>query len=187
MTAPAPPATVIFDLDGTLLDSDRALVNAFVRCGIAAESVTFGHVITEECERLGIALDDYVAAYDSNDVAPFEGVRDLLAQLDRWAIASHKDRALARNELARLGWEPDVALFAQDFADTPDGAKSLELVLAGLGLGRDDVVFVGDTAHDRRAAVAAGVRYIVAGWNVRADRRDGDVVAARPGDILDLL
>ena len=42
----------------------RALVQAFVRCGVAAETVTFGHVITDECERLGIALDDYIAAYD---------------------------------------------------------------------------------------------------------------------------
>jgi HAD superfamily hydrolase (TIGR01549 family) len=174
---------VIFDLDGTLLDSDRALVNAFVRCGIPAESVTFGHVITEECARLGIALDDYVAAYDPSDVHPFDGVDELIGALDRWAIASHKDRTMARDELARLGWEPEVAMFAQDFS----GAKELELVLGRLGLGRDDVVFVGDTAHDRSAAVVAGVRYIVAGWNLRADRRDGDLVAARPSDILDLL
>jgi HAD superfamily hydrolase (TIGR01549 family) len=174
---------VIFDLDGTLLDSDRALVNAFVRCGVPAETVTFGHLITDECERLGIALDDYFAAYDPTDVAPFAGVEEMLASMDRWAIASHKDRTMAHTELRRLGWLPEVALFAQDFG----GPKSLELVLAALGLGSGDVLFVGDTVHDRRAALDAGVRYVVAGWNVRADRRDGDVVAARPGDILGLL
>jgi HAD superfamily hydrolase (TIGR01549 family) len=176
------PHAVIFDLDGTLLDSDRALVNAFVRCGIPAESVTFGHLITDECARLGIALDDYFAAYDPSDVQPFAGVAELLASLDRWAIASHKDRTMAHNELRALGWLPEVALFAQDFA----GPKSLELVLAALGLGSGDVMFVGDTAHDRRAALDAGVRYVVAGWNVRAERLDGDVVAARPADILGL-
>jgi HAD superfamily hydrolase (TIGR01549 family) len=174
---------VIFDLDGTLLDSDRALVNAFVRCGISAESVTFGHLITDECERLGIALDDYFAAYDPAEVAPFDGVAELLASLDRWAVASHKDRTMAHAELRRLGWLPEVALFAQDFG----GPKSLELVLAALGLDRADVLFVGDTFHDRRAALDAGVRYVVAGWNLRADRRDGDLVAGRPADILDLL
>ncbi len=174
---------VIFDLDGTLLDSDRALVNAFVRCGVPAESVTFGHLITDECARLGIPLDDYVAAYDPDDVAPFDGVAELLGALDRWAIASHKDRAMARDELTALGWEPEVAYFAQDF----EGPKELEVVLGALGLGCDDVVFVGDTSHDRDAAVRASVRYIVAGWNLRADRRDGDLVAARPGDILSLL
>jgi HAD superfamily hydrolase (TIGR01549 family) len=174
---------VIFDLDGTLLDSDRALVNAFVRCGIPAESVTFGHLITDECARLGIALDDYFAAYDAADVLPFDGVASMLAQLDRWAIASHKDRTMAHNELRALGWLPEVALFAQDF----DGPKSLELVLAALGLGSGDVLFVGDTVHDRRAALDAGVRYVVAGWNGRAERFDGDLVAARPSDILSLL
>ena len=51
----------------------------------------------------------------------------------------------------------------------------------------DGVVFVGDTAHDRRAALDAGVRYVVAGWNLRAERVDGDIVVARPGDILGLL
>jgi HAD superfamily hydrolase (TIGR01549 family) len=174
---------VIFDLDGTLLDSDGALVNAFVRCGVAAESVTFGHLITDECARLGIPLDDYVAAYDPADVQPFAGVAAMLSSLDRWAIASHKDRAMAQAELRALGWSPEVALFAQDF----DGPKSLELVLAALGLGSGDVLFVGDTAHDRRAALDAGVRYVVAGWNVRAERLADDVVANHPADILDLV
>lgn len=178
-----PRKVAVFDLDGTLLDSDRALVNAFVRCGIAAETVTFGHLITEECARLGIALDDYVAAYDPSDVVPFAGVTDLLAGLDRWAVASHKDRALGREELGALGWEPEVACFAQDFG----GPKRLDLVLRVLGLGRDDVVFVGDTAHDRHAAHVAGVRFIAAGWNARADIADGDLVARSPLDVVALL
>jgi HAD superfamily hydrolase (TIGR01549 family) len=174
---------VIFDLDGTLLDSDRALVNAFVRCGIPAESVTFGHLITDECARLGITVEEYFAAYDPSEVQPFDGVAELLAGIDRYAIASHKDRAMAHAELRALGWAPEVALFAQDFG----GPKSLELVLAALGLGSGDVLFVGDTAHDRRAALDAGVRFVVAGWNVRAERLADDLVAARPADILRFL
>lgn len=179
----APVQAVIFDLDGTLLDSDRALVEAFVRCGIPAETVTFGHLITDECTRLGISIDTYIAAYDSNDVRPFQGVEDVLIALPRWAVASHKDRAMGLAELELFGWQPEAAYFAQDFG----GAKRLDVVLDDLGLGRDDVVFVGDTAHDRLAALNAGVRFIAAGWNARCDILDDDLVARRPADILDYV
>ncbi|MBA2607905.1 MAG: HAD-IA family hydrolase [Actinobacteria bacterium] len=179
----APVQAVIFDLDGTLVDSDRALVEAFVRCGIPAEAVTFGHVITDECARLGIALHDYIAAYDARDVQPFAGVDDALRKVERWAVASHKDRDMGRAELNAFGWSPEVAYFAQDF----DGAKRLDVVLDVLGLGGDDVVFVGDTAHDRFAARDAGVRFVAAGWNARCDIRDGDLVAWRPEDVLEYL
>ena len=138
--------------------------------------MTFGHVITDECARLGIALDDYIAAYDPRDVAPFDGVAELLGDVGRWAIASHKDRAMGLAEIAAFGWSPEAAFFTQDFG----GAKRLDVVLSALGIGGDDALFVGDTSHDRDAALSAGVRFVVAGWNARADVRDGDVVARHP-------
>ncbi len=174
---------VIFDLDGTLLDSDAALVAAFVRCGVPAEQVTFGHVITEECERLGLSVRDYVAAYDPSDVRPFDGVTELLAAVPRWAVASHKDRETGRAELTALGWEPECAFFTQDFG----GAKRLDVVLDALGLSAGDVGFVGDTRHDRVAAHNAGVRFVAAGWNLRCDIDRGDLVARRPSDVRSLL
>ena len=174
---------VIFDLDGTLIDSDRALVEAFVRCGVPAETVTFGHVLHHECERLGIDVDDYIAAYNPADAAPFPGVVELLTATPRWAVASHKDRTTGRAELASLGWEPECAFFTQDFG----GTKRLDVVLDTLGLAADAVAYVGDTGHDRAAAQRAKVRYVAAGWNPRCDVMPEDVVAATPGDVLRIL
>jgi HAD superfamily hydrolase (TIGR01549 family) len=173
----------IFDLDGTLLDSDDALADAFVRCGVDRSQVTFGHVVADECERLGISASDYVAAYDRDAAQPYPGVEEVLAALDGWALVSNKDGPIGRAELARLGWAPTVACFSDDFRS----GKDLGCVLERVALGPGDVVYVGDTDHDRLCAERAGVDFALAGWNQRVTGRPGDVVLARPGDVLDLL
>lgn len=179
--------TVVFDLDGTLLDSDAALVAPYVELGVPASEVTFGHVVADECARLGLSVDDYVRAYDVDAAQPFPGVDLALSRLDRWAVCSNKVRRAGEAELARLGWTPAVARFAEDFGGGP---KRLGPVLAALGV--DDpwsVLFVGDTAHDRACAVDAGVAFALAAWNPRAAALavPGDLVLWRPSDVLDLV
>jgi HAD superfamily hydrolase (TIGR01549 family) len=179
------PATLVpvFDLDGTLLDSDEALAAAFVALGVDRSAVTRGHVVADECARLGIELTEYLAAYDVTASRPFDGVEDLLAGLGRWGVASNKDPRSGRPELARLGWRPEVALFADAF----DGPKRLGPVLEAMGLEARQVVFVGDTGHDRACAEAVGARFVLAGWNPRARPEDGDLVARHPSDVQGLL
>ncbi len=173
----------VFDLDGTLVDSDAALTAPFVALGVAPEAVTFGHVLEHECERLGIALDDYLDHYDETAAQPFPGVVELVAGLGRWAVCSNKHPRSGHAELTRLGWEPDLAMFADSFG----GPKRLEPVLEALGLGAQEVLFVGDTAHDRACAAAVGCPFVLAGWNPRARAEPGDLVATTPAEVLTLL
>jgi HAD superfamily hydrolase (TIGR01549 family) len=175
--------TPIFDLDGTLLDSDRALVQPFLALGASVDDITFGHVIGEECERLGIALDDYLERYDVTAARPYPGVEELVGHLARWAVCSNKHSRSGGAELARLGWVPDVALFTDAF----DGPKRLAPVLAALGARADEVVYVGDTAHDRAAAAEIGVPFGLAAWNPRATAEPGDTVLSSPLDVLDFV
>lgn len=190
---PAPPdelsgppfPVVVFDLDGTLLDSDAALLAPFVALGVPAEEVTFGHVVAEECARLGLRVDDYIGRYDVTAAHPFAGVADVIPRLGRWAVCSNKVRRAGTAELARLGWRPACAFFAEDFGTGP---KRLGPVLAALDIDRpEDVLFVGDTAHDRACARAEGVAFALAGWNPRTRAADGDLVLSEPGELLALL
>jgi phosphoglycolate phosphatase-like HAD superfamily hydrolase len=174
---------VVFDLDGTLVDSDAALIHPFVALGVPRHEVTFGQVLVEECRRHGLTVDDYVAHYDSASVAPFPGVDAMLAQLDRWAVCSNKLAVAGRVELDQFGWSPEVALFADAF----DGSKQLGPVLAALGARPDQVLFVGDTDHDRRCADDADVTFALAGWNARVEPRPGDLVLSSPGEVLEHL
>lgn len=173
----------IFDLDGTLIDSDEALIQPFVVLGVARDAVTFGHVLDQECERLGISVEAYVAAYDTEVVQPYEGVEAMLSELGRWGIASNKLAEAGRLELARLGWKPEVALFVEAFG----GPKHLGPVLAAMDVPAERVVYIGDTEHDRRVAREAGVPFGLAAWNPRAEPAPGDVVLQAPADVLDLL
>jgi HAD superfamily hydrolase (TIGR01549 family) len=173
----------VFDLDGTMLDSDEALAAPFVRLGVARSEVTFGHVLEHECNRLGIGVDEYLAAYDDQAAQPFPGMAELVAGLERWAVCSNKHSHVGRAELARLGWHPEVALFSDAF----DGPKRLEPVLAALEVDAHEIVFVGDTAHDRQCAGAVSASFVLAGWNPRAEPAAGDIVLEHPVELRRVL
>ena len=173
----------VCDLDGTLVDSDAALADAFLALGVQRSEITYGHVLTEECHRLGISVEEYLSVYDPSTAVPFPGVSELVNQLSRWAVCSNKHPDSGAAELARFGWSPEVAFFADSF----NGPKRLEPVLDALGLPSRDVVFLGDTAHDRLCAKNAGVTFVLAGWNPRAQAETTDVVLANPLELLELL
>ncbi|MCU1379986.1 MAG: cbbZC [Acidimicrobiales bacterium] len=181
---PAAALIAIFDLDGTLVDSDEALAAPLLELGVPRERITFGRLLADECALHGVSVEDYLDRYDPTVARPFAGVDELVAGLDRWAVCSHKARVSGQAELARLGWQPELALFAEDFG--PAG-KDLAPVLDAFGVTGAEVVFVGDTAHDRACARAAGATFVLAGWNARARPEPGDVVAARPLDVLEVL
>ena len=180
------PAKIpLFDLDGTLVDSDAALLEPFTALGVAAERVPpLGLPLVEACALAGVQVADYLERYDVTAVTAFPGVEDLLAALPRWAVCSNKERSSGHRELARLGWVPELALFSDDFGGRP---KSLQPALDALGLEPGAVVFIGDTAHDRTCAAEAGVSFALAGWNPRVVSEPDDLVLHRPAEVLDLL
>ena len=129
---------LIFDLDGTLIDSDDALIDPFVRLGMARDEITFGHPIEEACAEWGIDIDRYIELYDTAVAQPFEGADEVVRQLGRWAICSNGG-----------------------------AAKRLAPVIEAMGLDATDVAYVGDTEHDQACAEAVGCEFYWAGWNPR--------------------
>ncbi len=175
----------IFDFDGTLVDSDQALAGAFVALGVPEEDVTFGHELAVECGRLGVSVDDYVEVYRTFRPQPFAQVEELLDGLETWHICSNKHGPDGHRELAGLGWTPSSAWFADAF----DGPKTLVPLLEALDLDAGDVVFIGDTTHDRACADQVGCPFVLAGWNQRAlrSKESGDLVVDAPLELPGLF
>jgi len=175
------PIVAVFDFDGTLVDSDEALIAPFLALGIDRSRVRLGRLLADECDDHGVTVEDYLDHYDPSVSDPFPGIDELLALLPRWGLCSNKHPDSGASELARLGWHPTATAFALG------RPKSLLPVLTDLRVGGADVLYVGDTDHDRECAVEVGATFALAGWNRRARPEPGDVVLNAPADVLGLL
>lgn len=182
---------ILFDLDGTLIDSAPAILasfrDAFARSGIApvraVDESIIGPPLTETLQLLAgttdpatIArlADGFKASYDSEGykaTAAYAGVGDMLAGLKnaglRLAIATNKRIHPTRLILDHLGW---LGHFEQIYAldlftpRLPDKAAMIKRLLADHDIPRDSAIYIGDRAEDGESADANGLPFIAATW-----------------------
>ena len=86
---------LIFYFDGTMVDSDDALIQPFLALGVPLEEISFGHAIAEECDRLGISRDAYADLYDEVVVQPFPDMSDVVQRPLRDLVEAHRDEIKA--------------------------------------------------------------------------------------------
>lgn len=188
---------VIFDLDGTLLDTIGDLAAAcdtvLARRGLPTH--TFGEychfvgngimrlverALPEELrtpETVAAVRADFVACYlDRIDehTKPYEGIPELLAELQRRgvrpAVASNKFQAGTEKLVRRFF--PDIRFAAvlgqrPGVPLKPDPAVVRE-ILALTDVAPDRTLYVGDSGIDMLTAAAAGVRSAGVTWGFRA-------------------
>ena len=181
---------VVFDLDGTLVDSRKDISDAanllLESCGAAplSEETIAGMVGTgipdlvqrafaaAGCEPPAGALDRYVEIYSGRLLAhtrPYPGIRETLAALAQrtaLAILTNKPRGATREILAGLDlacyFSPD-RVFGGDgpFPCKPDPAGLLRMA-ADAGVGVERTLLVGDSLIDWQTARRAGARICMA-------------------------
>jgi len=179
---------IVFDLDGTLVDSQadilRAYEAAFDALGIATPPrgrllSTIGTRL-EECfaQLLGDpamgpeGTRHFRAWYEVHcldHTRPFAGVDDSLRRLAGnvpMAVCTMKKGPYARKVVAGLGWEElfeEVLGAEEGFPAKPDPAMLLELCRR-LEVAPGETAFVGDTRLDALTAKAAGCPFHFAAW-----------------------
>lgn len=176
---------VVFDWDGTLMDTTAAIVHAIRQSaadlGLAVPTLQqAAHVIgLGMSEALAYAVPDlqpaslphylerYRSHYFARDgaLAPFAGIESLLADLaasDAWvAIATGKSRSGLQRALEQTGWAPYfiTTRTADEGAPKPD-PWMLSDICEELGVSPAETVMIGDTTHDLDMAIAAGTAAI---------------------------
>lgn len=202
------PKLVLFDLDGTLLDSApdmaatvnrmreargqgpmplaelRPHVSKGSRAMSAAAFPELGGEVSAEMIRE--FLDTYERELGRHSLL-FDGVAELLDAIEadgaRWGIVTNKPEYLARQVMPQLGWESRCAILIGGDTLPQRKPHPLPLLHAAerLGVAIEDCAYVGDDQRDIDAARAAGMKSVVALWGYRPE---GDVPAEWGGDAM---
>ena len=208
MTSLRFPAGVLFDLDGTLLDSAPDMLATVNRMRAArgrapmafeglrphvsrgARAMSSAAFPDVPSERVPDLVPEFLAVYREElgrHSRPFEGVEAMLAALEaagtRWGIVTNKPEYLAREVLPQLGWETRCAVLVggDSLAERKPHPLPLLHAAAAIAIEPADCVYVGDDRRDIDAARAAAMPSVVALWGYRLDADDP---AAWRGDVM---
>ena len=182
---------VLFDLDGTLLDSAPDLYAALVaQCeeeGVppppyapVREVVSRGARAVLRCAfaardepALELLMPRYLELYRqvmAQQTSTFEGIDDLLVRIEadglRWGIVTNKPAFLTDELVSRIGWASRAgAVVSGDTLPVkkPDPAPVL-LACERAGVEPLHCLFVGDDRRDIQAGAAAGLYTVAVSW-----------------------
>lgn len=205
----SPPLAVLFDLDGTLIDSIELILNS-ARHAFQGRD---GHVPSdaEWLTGVGIPLVAMFQRYATSDaevdalIAKYreyqlehhdrlvrcydtviETVDFIRAAGHPVAIVTSKSTWLARRGLDHVGLGPhfDLIIGCDSCERHKPDPQPVQMALERLGYAPADAVFVGDSVHDVHAGNAAGVVTIAALWGPFGRE---DLVASRPQYFLERM
>lgn len=190
-------SAVIFDLDGTLLNTLTDLTNAVnhAMSALGFEEKTLDQVksfvgngiavLMELCvpdgkknPRFEQALEEfkaYYAEHSRDNTAPYDGIMELIKKLSakgvKMAIVSNKID-FAVKDLNREYWNGiiDVAIGETPQIRRKPAPDTVLKALSELGADKNDAVYVGDSEVDIATAENAGMECISVTWGFR-DRK----------------
>lgn len=174
---------VLFDLDGTIIDSELGIFNAlsymFERIGMTSVEKSdfrvfigpsigatlrqrYGFTL-EEAENAVAIYREYYSTRGYLECTPYAGIESLLASLkdkgSQIALATKKPELFSRMIISKLGFEKYFDAICGSALDDHNDSKAhiIKNALKALSLPAKSCVMVGDTKYDAIAAREVGV------------------------------
>jgi phosphoglycolate phosphatase len=208
MSSPEKPANdatikaVLFDLDGTLLDTAQDFTESLnklraeenlaplpyetVRCqvshgGHALVRLGFGTLEPDAHEAMRMRLLNIYRGQLARHTRLFEGGEEMLRDLDRrgiaWGIVTNKPGWLTDPLLVEVGLHTraSAVVSGDSLPERKPHPMPLLYAAARIGVRPSECVYIGDAERDMQAAQAAGMYALIAGFGYLGDddRADG--------------
>lgn len=178
---------ILFDVDGTLLDSREAWMASFdaglaairrtsIPAGVSAQWIgtPIEVIYADRCGLSGDELSKAIGAFQKEEgeraprLRPFPGVREVVGALDRWKLAAvtNKRQATAVTSLRAAELLPliPIVVGGDSVPRKKPAPDPIVKAAAALGLSTGECAVVGDTEVDVRAAKEAKARSIGVLW-----------------------
>lgn len=183
--------TVIFDLDGTIVDTNEAILRSMVetlehetgRPWSHEELLPYWGLSLQRQVRLfhpeidlERAVPFYRERYQLNHdalLAEFPGVRIMLETLQaagiKLGVVTSKKRDICRQTIEDIGYRGffPVVIAEEDTERLKPAPDPLILALQRLRTSPNEAIYVGDNPDDIIAAHAAGMNAVAVGWSLR--------------------
>lgn len=193
----------LFDIDGTLVDSNYLHVEAWDRAFAAVghpvevwrihraigmdSAALLDELLGADAAALGDAAKaEHSAVYGgfSDRLRPFEGARELLAELDHrgvrvvLATSAPEDELETLLEVLGVDDTVDVVTSGQDVTHAKPAPDIVAVALERAGVAAECAVMIGDSVWDVEAAARVGVRSVgvLSGGTGRAELLDAGAV-----------
>ena len=192
---------IIFDLDGTLIDSSKGILNAvdlaFQQCTVELQQPLTPNLIgppltqllpllsgTDDPKVIAQLSDAFKEGYDMEGYKKteiFEGVSEMLELLFKKGcslyIATNKRIIPTRKIIDFFAWTGFFqGIYALDMFDgLATKAELIERVISLHNMDDTPMIYVGDTVADRSAAKANDVAYIMVSWGYDFEERTNEI------------
>lgn len=202
---------IIFDVDGTLIDSAPVYLPA-LRQALNDHGYTpspeqiqtaFGMTGWQGLAYCGVPENEFDAVMHSWEkeayrhlerVKVYDGIIDTLRVLkeggNKLGIATSRNRSQYTHGVKPLGLSEffDAVVCSDDVADPKPAPDELFECLKRMGGTIEQAVFIGDSAYDMQCARAAGVQSGLALWGCHTpEKMEADARLAHPSEILKMI
>lgn len=208
--------TVLFDLDGTLIDSVDLIIDSYqhtfrvhgapilsreeILAGMGTPlRVVFGNM-TSDSEQIAewiATYREFNLAHHDTMVTAYPGavamVRKVKRSGHRVGLVTSKNRAGAERGLALVGLEGtmEIIVGADDVVQAKPHPEPVQKALTGLGMPAETAIFVGDSQHDIHSGRGAGAWTAGVTWGpfdrAHLEMAAPDFYCDTPDDLLRLL
>lgn len=199
---------VIFDVDGTILDTEKAILKSLqkvlkeegeeyqledLRFALGIPGIeTLKKLNVTELERVHPKWSETVLKF-SHEVSVFQDLENVIKILSespgKIGIVTSKTKQELIDEFEPFGLSSlfDYTICASDTEKHKPHPEPLLACLDGLKANKDETIYIGDSIYDMQCAKSAGVKFALALWGSKTTEgfESADFVLKDPKDILD--